>query len=129
MTMPHDAPTAPPKLGIFGSLRQIVLILLGMVLLSGSAFIIVRVYNKPAATADAVVQARLDKLAAKRAEAEKLESYAWIDKNAGTVSLPLGRAMELAAAELKTKPVRRTDVVPAPPVPPTAPAAAPAPAN
>lgn len=118
MTMPHDAPTAPPKLGIFGSLRQIVLILLGMILITAASFIIIRVYNKPAATADAVVQARLEKLAAKRADAAKADAYAWIDKNAGTVSLPVDRAMELALAELKAKPVRRTDVVPAPPVPP-----------
>jgi hypothetical protein len=122
MTTPHNAPTTPPKLGIFGSLRQIVLILLGMILIASTTFIVVRLYNKPAVAADAVVQARLEKLAAKRAEAAKADAYAWIDKNAGTVSLPVARAMELTLAELKAKPVRRTEVAPAPSAPPSAPA-------
>lgn len=115
MTTPHNAPTAPPQLGLFGSVRQIVLILLGMILISAVTTLIVRQFNKPAAAADAVAQARLERLAAKRAEEAKIHTYAWIDKNAGTVSLPVERAMELAAAELKSKPVRRTEMAPPPP--------------
>ncbi len=36
-------------------------------------------------------------------DAKALTSYAWIDKNKGTVRLPIERAMELTAAELANK--------------------------
>lgn len=112
-----QTPTAPPRLGIFGSLRQVVLILLGMILFSSTALIAVRLYNKPQAAADSVVQARLERLAAKRAEEAKIHTYHWVDQKAGVVALPVERAMELTASELKNKPVRRSEVAPPPPAP------------
>lgn len=47
---------------------------------------------------------RMKKLADLQAEdAKALNSYAWIDKNKGTVRLPIERAMELTLAELANK--------------------------
>lgn len=43
----------------------------------------------------------LEELRAK--EAKQATSYAWIDQKAGTVQLPLDRAMELTAKELAAK--------------------------
>ena len=37
------------------------------------------------------------------AEAKKTSSYAWVDQNAGTVQLPIERAMELTARDLAAK--------------------------
>jgi hypothetical protein len=60
----------------------------------------------------------------RRDEARLLEQYSWVDKNAGTVRIPVSRAIELLAE--KGLPHR---VAPAPAgVPPVAPAAPPAPA-
>src|ERR1700747_3407056 len=36
-------------------------------------------------------------------DAKSLTSYAWIDKNKGSVRIPIERAMQLTAAELATK--------------------------
>jgi hypothetical protein len=49
-------------------------------------------------------QARAKKLKDAREEDSKaLTSYAWIDKNKGTVRLPIDRAMELTVADLANK--------------------------
>ena len=57
-------------------------------------------------------------------EARLLDHYAWVDKNAGTVRIPVDRAIELLAA--KGLPHRaQTPAAPAP-APATAPAAPPA---
>jgi hypothetical protein len=127
MSTPSSTPssTIPGRLGIFGSLRQVILIVLGMALISSVTLVIIRLYNKPAVAADKVVQTRLEKLASKRGEeAKKVAAYAWIDKNAGSVQLPVERAVELTITELKSKPVRRTEVVPLPLNPSPAAAAA-----
>jgi hypothetical protein len=115
----HDTDSSAPKpLGILGQPRQIVLILLGMILVTAASFLIVRTFNKPADVADKVVSDRLTKLAARReADAKQLGGYAWIDKNAGSVQLPIDRAMELTLDELKAKPVRKTEAAPTPPAP------------
>ena len=75
--------------------------------------------------------ARNDKLTALHKENDaKLQSYAWIAKEKGTVQIPIARAMELAANDLKNKPVRASAVKVESPYPfglqppPTAPAAA-----
>jgi len=44
---------------------------------------------------------RMENLKTSREDAEKaLNSYAWIDKNKGTVRIPISRAMELTVAQL-----------------------------
>jgi len=44
---------------------------------------------------------RLENLKTSREDADKaLNTYAWIDKNKGTVRIPIGRAMELTIAQL-----------------------------
>src|ERR1700724_564548 len=49
-------------------------------------------------------EARAKKLKDVRDEETKaLASYAWIDKNKGTVRLPIDRAMELTVADLANK--------------------------
>ena len=53
-------------------------------------------------------------------EAKALASYAWVDKNKGTVRLPIDRAMELTVADLANK-------KPAPAYPIAAPESSPAP--
>lgn len=123
--------TQPAALGPLSKIRQIVLILLAMVLMGSVAWILVKKYNKPEVSAAKVVSDRLEKLKLKReAELKAVETYGWIDKNAGTVRIPVAAAMELTVNELKAKPVVRTNIVPAPPVPlvPTAAPAAGAPA-
>lgn len=123
MSTPETSTTAPRRLGFFGQPRQVVLILLGMILFSSAAVVVIRFYNKPRESADQVVAKRLENLAKRReADAGQLAAYAWADKAAGRVQLPIGRAMELTQAELKAKPVRRTEVVPAAPAAPAAPA-------
>lgn len=118
--------TQPAALGPLSKIRQIVLILLAMVLMGSVAWILVKKYNKPEVSAAKVVADRLEKLKLKReAELKAVESYGWVDKNAGVVHIPVALAMDLTVADLKAKPVVRTTIVPAPPVPPV-PAAAPA---
>lgn len=60
----------------------------------------------------------------KKLEAEEhaqLDNYAWVDKEKGTVRLPVSRAMEVALSELKQKPVGASAVpVVAPVAPPAA---------
>ena len=60
----------------------------------------------------------------------KLNGYAWVDQKAGVVQIPIDRALELAAAELKSKKVGASDVKVEMPYPVglAAPAATPAPA-
>jgi len=131
--------TQPTALGPLSKIRQIVLILLGMVLMGSMAWILVKKYNKPEVSAAKVVSDRLEKLKLKReAELKAVETYGWVDKNAGIVHIPVAAAVELTIRDLKAKPVVRTNIVPAPPVPAVpaapaapaagAPAAAPAPA-
>jgi hypothetical protein len=52
----------------------------------------------------ATAEARRQALAELRAkEARQASSYAWIDRKAGVVQLPIGRAMELTAQRYGTK--------------------------
>jgi hypothetical protein len=64
----------------------------------------------------------------RREEAKLLDHYAWIDKNAGTVRIPVSRAIELLAERgLPHRPAPADAPVPAPALPSaTAPPAAPA---
>lgn len=41
------------------------------------------------------------------AEAKKVSGYAWVDQKAGTVQLPIDRAMELTARELAAKQAKK----------------------
>lgn len=53
----------------------------------------------------ATPETRKAKLAEMRAnEAKHLSSYAWIDQSAGTVQLPINRAMELTVERYRAKP-------------------------
>ena len=68
------------------------------------------------------VQKRLDALKAVKDEEKNLASYAWVDKNKGTVRIPIDRAMELTVAELSHKKPAAAYPI-ATPAAPTAPAA------
>jgi hypothetical protein len=86
--------------------------------------------QEPKSDYDAALGAeRLKKLAAARDESgAKLGRYSIKDKEKGIVRIPIGRAIELAGAELKAKPVRKSDVNVEDPYPyglPPAPAATP----
>jgi preprotein translocase subunit Sec63 len=59
---------------------------------------------------------RLEKLKTLHAEEEKkLNSYAWVDKQKGSVQIPVASAMKLALAELRAKPVQASTVKAVPP--------------
>jgi len=61
--------------------------------------------------------------------AQKLETYAWVDKAKGAVQIPIERAMELATAELNSKkPVPAGPIATPAPSPAASPAASPSPA-
>lgn len=67
---------------------------------------------------------RMENLKTAREDANKsLNTYAWIDKNKGTVRIPIGRAMELTVAQLAQQ-----NPAPAGPIATPAAAEAPAPA-
>jgi hypothetical protein len=78
-------------------------------------------------------QARLEKLKPVHDEEKTLTSYAWIDKNKGSVRIPIERAMELTVPELAQKkpmvagPI--TTPAPAASAPPPAGAATPGPTS
>jgi hypothetical protein len=80
----------------------------GVVLLFALFGVIVVAVIGPAPRGDSYEQmraeARTKKLKdARDEEAKALTGYAWIDKNKGTVRLPIDRAMELTAADLANK--------------------------
>ncbi|MBV9618337.1 MAG: hypothetical protein JO201_03915 [Verrucomicrobia bacterium] len=63
-------------------------------------------------------------------DTKALTSYAWVDKNKGTVRVPIGRAMELTVAELANKKTAAAGPIATPPTaaaPGAAAAASPAP--
>ncbi|SRR5581483_7606140 len=60
---------------------------------------------------DKRAKARVEKLASLKKENDaKLNSYAWIAKDKGTVQIPVDYAMELVANDLKSKPVQPSAV-------------------
>src|SRR6202051_882612 len=80
----------------------------GVVLLFALFGVIVVAVIGPAPRGDSYEQMRAEtrtkKLKdARDEEAKALTGYAWIDKNKGTVRLPIDRAMELTAADLANK--------------------------
>ncbi len=77
-------------------------------------------------------QARAEKLKTVRDEEKTLAGYAWIDKNKGSVRIPIDRAMELTVPELaQKKPIAAGPIITTPQpqasAPPAAGAATPAP--
>src|SRR5437588_10849781 len=80
----------------------------GVVLLFALFGVIVLAVIGPAPRGDNYEQMRADARAkklkdARDEESKALTSYAWIDKNKGTVRLPIERAMELTVADLANK--------------------------
>src|SRR3984893_13827313 len=80
----------------------------GVVLLFALFGVIVVAVIGPAPRGDNYEQMRADARAkklkdARDEETKALASYAWIDKNKGTVRLPIDRAMELTVADLANK--------------------------
>ncbi|MDX6766846.1 MAG: hypothetical protein SFU85_08640 [Candidatus Methylacidiphilales bacterium] len=117
--------TRPAALSALGKVRQVAIILLAMLLVSGVAVLLVRTFNKPRITASKVVADRLAKLKAKHeAEDKAVGTYGWIDKNAGSVHLPVAKAMDLVLPELQAKTVKRSNLSPVAATPVSAPAAA-----
>ena len=81
---------------------------IGVVLLFALFAIITMAIVGPAPRGDSYerqrAEARMKKLKDARDEDMKaLTAYAWVDKNKGTVRLPIERAMQLTAAELASK--------------------------
>src|SRR5207237_6032089 len=80
----------------------------GVVLLFALFGVIVLAVIGPAPRGDNYEQMRADARAkklkdARDEESKALTSYAWIDKNKGTVRLPIERAMQLTVADLANK--------------------------
>ena len=80
----------------------------GVVLLFALFGVIVVAVIGPAPRGDSYEQMRADARAKKLKDArdedtKALTSYAWVDKNKGTVRLPINRAMELTVADLANK--------------------------
>src|ERR1700737_136320 len=80
----------------------------GVVLLFALFGVIVVAVIGPAPRGDNYEQMRADARAkklkdARDEETKALTSYAWVDKNKGTVRLPIDRAMELTVADLANK--------------------------
>src|ERR1700694_4273384 len=80
----------------------------GVVLLFALFGVIVLAVIGPTPRGDSYEQMRGDARAkklkdARDEESKALTSYAWIDKNKGTVRLPIDRAMELTVADLASK--------------------------
>ena len=79
----------------------------GAFLFCAFAALVIIVYKASIPEKDAEqirADARVQKLAALRAEDDaKLNSYRWINKDKGTVQIPIERAMELVLADLKGK--------------------------
>jgi hypothetical protein len=114
MTDPHDQPSRPVSL----------ITIFAIFALFAVVFVVVRRYYHPTTTAafnasaenfptkekDATVQwkqtreTRRVMLNDLRAEqAKQASTYAWVDKNAGVVQLPIERAMELTAQQYAKK--------------------------
>jgi FtsZ-interacting cell division protein ZipA len=73
---------------------------------------------------------RMENLKKLREDAEKeLTSYAWVDKNKGTVRIPISRAMELTVAELSQRKPAPAGPIATPEPQATAAPASPAPAG
>jgi hypothetical protein len=80
----------------------------GVVLLFALFGVIVVAVIGPAPRSDSYERMRADARAkklkdARDEETKALTSYAWVDKNKGTVRLPIDRAMELMVADLANK--------------------------
>ena len=80
----------------------------GVVLLFALFGVIVVAVIGPAPRGDRYEQMRAEARAkklkdAREEESKAMTSYSWIDKNKGTVRLPIDRAMELTVAELANK--------------------------
>jgi hypothetical protein len=88
------------------------------------------VANPPAPDEDAARAAERSKaLEELNAEnAQKLTTYAWVDKAKGQVQIPIERAMELTIVELNSRPPAPAGPIAAPAPEAPAPEAAPAPA-
>ncbi len=113
--------TLQPKLPRF-TLSELVLIPLGMILLGALALLVVRVFDKPAVADETIVADRLQRLAEYRERSRgELSGYAWADKEAGQVRIPLEQAQELVLPELQSKPVQASSVPWEEPVSPTPP--------
>src|SRR3984893_8442698 len=98
---------------------------IGVVLLFALFGVIVLAVVGPAPRGDNYEQMRAEARAkklkdARDEETKALTSYAWVDKNKGTVRLPIDRAMELTVADLANK-----NPAPASPIAAPEPSAAP----
>lgn len=101
--------------------------LAGFILIAGFTMILRSRTTAPDEASAKVVQERLDRLEKLRAEDhDVLTTYAWVDKDAGVVRVPVDVAMKMAVKKLSTKPVGKSAVaVPAPVVAPAPVAPAP----
>ncbi|SRR5581483_1247042 len=73
---------------------------------------------------------RMEKVKSLQDDAKSLTTYAWIDKNKGTVRIPIDRAMELAVVDLANKkPALAGPIATPPPAAAAQAPAAPAPAG
>lgn len=95
--------------------RSFLLIVVGLLFFGGLTAWVLCSYkmNHPSYDQARAVE-RAEKLAElKKKEAEILDHYAVVDEVKGIYRVPIARAMELTAEELKNKPVRTAGVIPA----------------
>src|SRR5262245_29702716 len=116
--MKAAARTKPMWLVLAGGLALLLLFVVTVRLLTGIA---------PAPDEDAARAAERSKAYhdLQAENAQKLEKYAWVDKEKGTVQIPIDRAMELVITELNSRKPASAGPI-ATPAPSPSPAASPA---
>lgn len=117
----QSTPTSPSRWRV--GLRSQLLVLLGFILFGAGAYYLITTQNLKNPTFDQkAAQARLERLTKLREEQHTmLHSYGWIDQEAGIVHMPIEKAIPLATAELKKKPIRPGTPITTPPMPVPAP--------
>ncbi len=107
--------------------------LVGLALFTVITFLLLRYYKQPDTYDASRAQTRAATLVELRKSVDELKgTYTYVDKAAGTVRLPVTRAMELVLADLQTSKPRPSGVKVPPPIvlpAPDAAAAAPAPTD
>jgi hypothetical protein len=99
--MSNDHQTQPlpkPSYSFFSILSA-----LGFILVFAIYIALTYLPNRPGAVDEDIVKDRKAKLAETRSKQHELvSSYAWVDKTAGTVRIPVERAMELSVQRYQT---------------------------
>jgi hypothetical protein len=114
MTDPHAQPSRPVSLitifAIFALFAVVFVVVRRYYHPTSVAAFVAPAENFPSKEKDATVQWKLSRESRRAAlndlrtaQATQASSYAWVDKNAGVVQLPIERAMELTAQQYAKK--------------------------